>query len=112
MFADSVMAPAGNGCQARTITRTRARKTARAPRQSPTLPMGDPRLWSNDAAPVALELGRQAPKADAGSPKAGVRPGQAVVFDCRRQESQIALATLEQAHRIRFMSNVKTGMRR
>src|SRR5215210_1726570 len=108
MFADSSAAPAGSGCQTRTITRTSARRTARAPRQSPALPMGDPRHCSDNVVPEALGLKRQAAQADAGSPRTGVCPGMTVVLDYRRQGPQIALAMLEQPHRIRFMSDVKT----
>jgi hypothetical protein len=70
--------------------------------------MGDPRLCSDNVAPEAPALKRQTPQADAGSPKAGARPGKTVLLDCRRQGSQIALATLEQPHRIGFIFDVKT----
>jgi hypothetical protein len=70
--------------------------------------MGDSRLCPDNVFPDALAIQRQALKADAGSPKAGVHSGKTVLLDCRRQGPQVALATLEQPHRIRFISNVKT----
>jgi hypothetical protein len=86
---------------------TRVHKMARAARQPPTLHMGDSLHWSDRTAPDVLAAKLQAPKADAGSPKAGVRPGQAVLLDCCGHGRQSALATVEQRHPSGFMSDVK-----
>src|SRR5215217_8121960 len=97
MFAASSVARAGTGCQA--ITRMRAHKMVRAPRQSATLPMGTPDLdWT---APLRkhIRMGDKSVRQTLAPQKASDRAGMAVLLDSRRQGVQIALATLELVHR-------------